>query len=263
MASGSSHSLQNSALSVSKSLHFLQCPWEVRYSDLTFTSLLKISSKFFIHSGHHYAFAPNLFHSSIISFCSSPISIQLHQLSLFTLSDTFHIHLPQASLPLWNERICPITSDKLSFQLLTPWHHHSPRSNSPPAPVLTLLKQAGERAQILLASCASPWFSSFSSLPFLFWNSPDWSFCCQPSLPPQLSPHTRSAVQTLTFHLKNQQSSQHISWSLNSLVNPELPFRALPMPIWKKPLKFIICSHSLNFFVFNVLLISSHQNRCS
>lgn len=192
---------------LTKSLHFLQRPWKTRYSNFTFTSLFKISFKNSIRSGYHYSFALNLFYSSIISFCSSPISIQLHQLSLFTLSDTFHIHLSQSSLPLENDRDCPITSDKLSFQLLTWWHHHSPRSNSPPAPVLMLLKQAWERAQILLASCASHWFSSFSSLPFIFWNIPDWSFCCQPSLPLQLPltcHHTHALLfrPLLTFHLK-------------------------------------------------------------
>lgn len=232
MASGSSCPLQTSIL-----------PVFIFYSvsDLAFTSFLKHLKNFHPFSIPLLSCYGHLqipFTLWISCLYSSPILIQLHQLSLFALSDTFHIRLSQSSLPFKNDTVSPVTSDNPSFLLLTSWHHHILRSDSPP---LVLLKHAWESTKILPASCTLHRFSLSSSLSFIFQNSPDWSFCCQPLLPLQLPLTLHRAHAPLFKHYINISSekltifSRHLSWSVHSLASLELTFKILPTLIWKNP----------------------------
>lgn len=156
--------------SLMRGLHLLAWPWKFDGADLTppsFLSLLQNSYLFSILSCYGHLQIP--FALWISSFYSSPILTLFQQLSLFTLSDTFHIHPSQSCLPFWNDTVSPATSDNPSFLLSTSQHHCVLRSDSPPAPHLMLLRTCEEST---LTSCTLHQFSLSSSLSFLLSEHP-------------------------------------------------------------------------------------------
>lgn len=89
-------------------------------SDLTFTSLLKISSKISIHSGCHYSFAPNLFHSSVISFAHHLFQFSFTSF-LFSPCQTLFTSIfpnPPSLCKMTEFVLSPLTSCPFSY-----WHH--------------------------------------------------------------------------------------------------------------------------------------------
>lgn len=133
--------------------------------------------------------------------------------------------------------LSPLTSCPLSY-----WHHGTVTAR---APILLLLLLSGcwSRREKGLRFCCLPVPHIDSPLSHLC----PLSFGTAQIDPSAVSPRyhhgcllpatTHSALQTHTNISPQKLAilSTCLSWSVNSLRNPELPFKALPMPICKTP----------------------------